>query len=103
MADRRWPIDDLWQAWRMNISLAPRQETFLRGVREFTEHDITPKAGELDRAGDCPPEIIDGLARRGLLGTFVPADFGGAGEDYVSYIAALEEISAAWAALGAIL
>lgn len=42
------------------------------------------------------------LAEHGLLGAFVPEDLGGAGEDYISYVAAVEEISAAWASLGAI-
>jgi alkylation response protein AidB-like acyl-CoA dehydrogenase len=36
------------------------------------------------------------------MGAFVPEEYGGAGEDYVSYVGALEEISKAWAALGAI-
>lgn len=29
---------------------------------------LDPVAAELDRAGTCPPEIIDGVAELGLLG-----------------------------------
>lgn len=86
----------------MDISLTAPQREFQERVREFAAAEIRPVAAELDRQGICPPELIDKLGDIGLLGTFVPAEFGGAGADFLSYILALEEISRAWASLGAI-
>lgn len=86
----------------MDLSLTDRQQRFRQQARDFATEVIEPVASGLDRQESCPPEIIDALAEHGLLGTFVPDDAGGAGEDYISYVVALEEISAAWASLGAI-
>ena len=86
----------------MDFSLTERQADFRQKVREFADRALDPAAAELDRKENCPAEIIDALAQLGLTGAFVPEEHGGAGEDYVSYIAALEEISRAWASLGAI-
>jgi butyryl-CoA dehydrogenase len=86
----------------MDFSLSERQQLFQRKIRAFASSAIDPVASALDRKDVCPPEILLGLAEQGLLGTFVPAELGGSGEDYVSYVAALEEISRAWASLGAI-
>jgi alkylation response protein AidB-like acyl-CoA dehydrogenase len=86
----------------MDFSLTARQAAFRQKVQELAAREIDPAAGVLDRNGECPAAIIDGLAQVGLMGAFVPEDHGGAGEDYVSYVSALEEVSKAWASLGAI-
>src|SRR5712692_3413082 len=86
----------------MDFSLSERQQLFQEKIRAFASSAIEPVAADLDRRELCPPEVLDGLAEQGLLGTFVPPEFGGRGEDYMSYVAALEEISKAWASLGAI-
>jgi butyryl-CoA dehydrogenase len=87
----------------MDLSLTERQQRFRQKVHDFATRVIEPVASDLDRKESCPPEIISALAEHGLLGAFVPEDDGGAGEDYISYVAALEDISGAWASLGAIL
>jgi len=87
----------------MDFSLTAKQAAFRQRIQQFAAQDIEPAAVALDRAGACPSEIIDKLARLGLMGVVVPEEHGGAGEDYVAYVAALEEISKAWAALGAII
>jgi butyryl-CoA dehydrogenase len=87
----------------VNFSLTARQQRFQQEASEFVRRTLEPVASELDRKESCPPEIIDGLAELGLLGACVPSDYGGAGEDYVSYLAALEEVSRAWASVGAMI
>jgi butyryl-CoA dehydrogenase len=86
----------------VDFSLSERQQLFQRKIRAFASAAIEPVAGDLDRKELCPSEMLGALSEQGLLGTFVPADLGGNGEDYLSYVAALEEISKAWASLGAI-
>ena len=87
----------------VDFSLTPQQAGFCQKVQAFVSRELDPAASELDRGGSCPAAIINTLAQLGLMGAFVPAEYGGAGEDYVSYLAALEAISGAWASLGAIL
>ncbi len=86
----------------MDSPSVERRERFLEDVRALVRREIEPAASDLDRAGSCPASIVDALAGCGLLGACVPEGFGGAGQDYLAYVAALEELSAAWAALGAI-
>jgi len=86
----------------MDFSLNERQQHFQQKIRAFASSAVAPVATDCDRRDLCPPEIVAGLSQHGLLGTFVPAALGGGGEDYLSYVAALEEISNAWASLGAI-
>ena len=95
-------LPGLWQAWSMDFSLTARQAAFRQKVQEFAANELEPAAAAQDRTGGYPLGLVDELARLGLMGTFVPEEHGGPGEDYVSYVAALEEISKAWASLGAI-
>jgi butyryl-CoA dehydrogenase len=87
----------------MDISLTDAQREFQERVRRFAATEIQPVAADLDRQGICPQELIDKIGDIGLLGAFVPAELGGAGADYLSYILGLEEISRAWASLSAII
>src|SRR5438874_5050295 len=86
----------------MDFSLSAKQAAFQQKVQAFAARELHSTASAWDRSGDGPASVIDGLAQLGLMGAFVPQEHGGAGEDYVSYVAALEEISHAWASLGAI-
>jgi alkylation response protein AidB-like acyl-CoA dehydrogenase len=86
----------------VEFSFTPKQAAFRQTVREYAAREIEPVASALDRNGSYPAEPVDALGRLGLMGAFVPVEHGGTGEDYVAYIAALEEVSKAWAALGAI-
>jgi alkylation response protein AidB-like acyl-CoA dehydrogenase len=86
----------------MDFSLTALQGGFLQKVQEFSDRVLEPAAAEMDRMDDCPAAIIEALTRLGLMGAFVPEEHGGAGLDYVSYVAALEEISKSWASLGAL-
>jgi len=85
----------------MDFLLNARQQLFQQKIRAFASAVLEPVASDLDRRELCPSDIFAGLAEHKLLGACVPAEFGGGGEDYVSYVAALEEISGAWASVGA--
>ena len=76
----------------MDFSLSDVQLKFHSRIQEFVRTAILPVASELDRAHACPPEILRGLAAEGIF----------ASDDYLSYVLALEEISKAWASVGAL-
>ena len=63
------------------------------------EREVKPVAQRLDREAIYPAELVKSLGELGLMGIFVPQEFGGSGMDLLSYVVAMEEISKAWASL----
>jgi butyryl-CoA dehydrogenase len=71
-------------------------------VREFAEAEIRPIAATIDETHEFPLENTKKMAELGLLGMFVPEEFGGAGMTYLSYVIAIEELSRVCASHGVI-
>ena len=63
-------------------------------VRAFVSEQITPHAARWDREHHFPKDVHRGLAELGTYGVCVPAEYGGAGLDYVTLALVLEEIAA---------
>lgn len=72
-------------------------------VEEFAQKEIAPQAARYDQTEEFPWENFKKMAGLGLTGLPVPEKYGGAAADTVSYSLAIEEISRACAATGAIL
>jgi alkylation response protein AidB-like acyl-CoA dehydrogenase len=68
-------------------------------AREFAKAKIEPFAAEWDRTSHFPRDVIDELGRLGFLGMCTPEEYDGMGLDTLTYLLALEEISAADAAI----
>ena len=64
-------------------------------ARQFAARELAPTAAERDRIPRFPREAFARMGELGMLGMTVPAEFGGAGTDYVSYALAIMEIAAA--------
>jgi butyryl-CoA dehydrogenase len=87
----------------MDFELTEEQKMIRDTAREFAQREVAPKAAELDKSGRWPSEIIARMAELGFLGMAIPEEYGGAGLDTVSYVLAMEEISAACASSGVIM
>jgi alkylation response protein AidB-like acyl-CoA dehydrogenase len=87
----------------MNFDLTPAQEEFRRMARAFAETDVRPLADRIDAENVFPRDLVARAAARGLMGVTVPEAWGGAGRDFVSYVAAIEEIAKVSATLAVIL
>jgi butyryl-CoA dehydrogenase len=87
----------------MDFDLTEEQRLIRDTARDFAAREIAPKAGELDKSGRWPSEIIKQMADLGFMGMAIPQEYGGAGMDSVSYSLAMEEISAACASCGVIM
>lgn len=72
-------------------------------IRAFAQERIRPRSRAVEAAGEYPKELFEELADLGLMGMLAPAEFGGAGSDYVSYALSLIEIAAADGGLSTIL
>lgn len=69
-------------------------------TRQIADAELRPRVAEADRAGEFPREAFRTLGRAGLLGLPYAEEFGGGGQPYDVYLQVVEEIAAAWAAVG---
>ncbi|MDH4196723.1 MAG: acyl-CoA dehydrogenase family protein [Candidatus Aminicenantes bacterium] len=63
-------------------------------VRDFARTEIAPHVREWDEKAGCPPEVFRKLGELGLLGVFIPEEYGGVGLSYRHYAMILEELGA---------
>ena len=79
----------------MDFALSPQHLEIRRTVRDFAEREIAPVAGELERRGEFPHDIIRRAAELGLLGVPYPEEVGGTGLDTLAYAITIEELARA--------
>jgi len=84
----------------VDFELAPEQKEIQALARDFARQEIEPHAAAWDREHRFPREVFTKLAELGLMGVCVPAEYGGAEADFLSYILVLEELSRADAGVG---
>ena len=63
-------------------------------VRSYVQAEVAPHAAAWDKAHTFPRQALRGLADLGCYGVAVPAQWGGAGLDYLALSVILEEIAA---------
>ena len=76
----------------LNLDLTEDHLLLERTVREWAGREVAPRIRELDRAHRFDRAILPQMASLGLLGISVPAEYGGAGMDYISLGIASEEL-----------
>ena len=76
----------------LDFDLTEEQRLLEQSVREWGAREIAPKIRELDREHRFDRNILPQMAELGLLGCSVPAEYGGAGMDYVSLGLISEEL-----------
>jgi len=75
--------------------------TMLRdSVRDFAAKEIAPRAGEIDRTNEFPPDLWRKLGDLGVLGVTVEEEYGGTAMGYLAHVIAMEEISRGSASIG---
>jgi alkylation response protein AidB-like acyl-CoA dehydrogenase len=77
----------------MDFELTEEQALARRTAREFAEAEIAPVIARYDEAEEFPADLVRKLAELGFLGALFPAEYGGAGLDYVAYVLVVEELS----------
>jgi len=76
----------------LDFDLTEEQQILERSVREWGAREVAPKIKDLDREHRFDKGILPQMADMGLLGASVPAEYGGAGMDYVSLGLISEEL-----------
>jgi butyryl-CoA dehydrogenase len=87
----------------MRLELTPDQVAFLRSAERFAAEHVVPVAASLDEGDRFPRELVRRAGDEGLLAVTVPAEWGGAGRDHMSYAVAVEAVARASATVGVIL
>jgi len=87
----------------MNFDFTDEQLAVQQMAKNFANEQIKPIASHLDEEAKYPENLISQMAELGLMGIAIPAEYGGSGMDYVSYVLAMEEISSACAGTGVIM
>ncbi len=77
----------------MDFDLSEEQNLTRQAIRTFAEKQIAPVARELDRKEEFSVELTRKMADLGLLGCFVPEQYGGSNMGYISYAIAVEELA----------
>ena len=76
----------------LNLDLTDEQRLLEHSVGTWAGREVAPRIRELDRAHRFDRAILPQMAELGLLGISVPAEYGGAGMDYICLGLASEEL-----------
>src|SRR6476661_3793411 len=76
----------------LDFDLSEEHRILEQTIRDWAGKEVAPRIRDLDREHRFDPSILSGMAKLGLLGVSVPAEYGGAGMDYVCLGIASEEL-----------
>ncbi|MDB3905341.1 acyl-CoA dehydrogenase family protein [Crocinitomicaceae bacterium] len=76
----------------MNFELNENQLMISQMVRDFSEKEIRPNLNKWDSEEFFPVDTMKKMGELGLLGIFVPEEYGGSGFSYFEYATALMEL-----------
>jgi alkylation response protein AidB-like acyl-CoA dehydrogenase len=62
-------------------------------VRQLVAERVAPRAAEIDERGEYPQDIRQLFAQNDLLGIPIPAEYGGLGGTFSTYVKVVEEIA----------
>ncbi|WFE98681.1 acyl-CoA dehydrogenase family protein [Micromonospora sp. WMMD964] len=75
-------------------ALSERHTAWRDAVRDFAETEVRPLVGEMDAASALDPTLLKKLVPAGLMGIEIPRTYGGAGQDLLAVLIAIEELAA---------
>src|SRR5437762_2854837 len=84
----------------LNFALGEDIDMLRATVQQFAHDEIAPRAAEIDRTNQFPPDLWRKMGDLGLLGITAEEAYGGTQMGYLAHIVAMEEISRASASIG---
>ena len=76
----------------MNFNKNENQQMIAQMVRDFAEKNIRPNVEKWDDEEHFPIDVMKQMGELGLLGVFIPEEYGGSGFGYFEYATALMEL-----------
>ena len=77
----------------MDFKLTEMEQEILDMLHDFCVKEVAPIAAELDEKEEFTQNAREKLADMGMLGTYIPEEYGGAGLSYLTYILCCEELA----------
>ena len=87
----------------MDFELSQDHKVLRDSVRDFVEKEIKPIARQIDEDHMIPDSLVAKMGEMGLLGSYLPDEYGGAGLDMLSYAIVVEEVSKACGSSGVLI
>lgn len=84
----------------MNFTETENQKMIREMVRDFAEKEIRPNVMKWDESQEFPVPLFKKLGELGLMGVFVPEQYGGSGLNYHEYITVIVEIAKVCGSIG---
>ena len=77
----------------MRELLPKSTEEYRARAHEVAEKAVRPIAAELDRTGEYPWSVVQALRDAGLMGLWIPREYGGGGAGVLDLCVVVEELS----------
>jgi len=77
----------------MDLDLTDAQRLAAETFRAFASKEVAARAAEIDRTDEFPRDLYQRMADLGLLGMTLPAEYGGAGADTLTWTLCQEELA----------
>lgn len=84
----------------MNFEQNENQKMIAQMVRDFAEKEIRPYFMDWDETQEFPVPVFKKLGELGLMGVFIPEEYGGSGFGYHEYITVVSEIAKVCGSIG---
>ena len=84
----------------MNFEMNENQQMITQMVRDFAEKEIKPHFKKWDDEEIFPVETMKKMGELGLLGIYIPEEYGGSGFSYFEYATALMELGRVCGGIG---
>ena len=84
----------------MNFKKSELTEQVAQTAKDFAQQYIKPHVMEWDESHTFPVEVFKEMGKLGLMGVFVPEEYGGAGLGYFEYSEIIQEIAKVCGSIG---
>jgi alkylation response protein AidB-like acyl-CoA dehydrogenase len=84
----------------MNFEMNENQQMITQMVRDFAEKEIKPHFKKWDEEESFPVDTMKKMGELGLLGIYIPEEYGGSGFGYFEYATALMELGKVCGGIG---
>ena len=84
----------------MDFNFTSMEQDVIDMLEDFCVNEVKPLAAELDEQERFPVETLEKLSEMGMMGMYIPEEYGGAGLSYNTYTAANEIINKYCASTG---
>lgn len=84
----------------MNFDQNENQKMIAQMIRDFAEKEIKPHFMDWDETQEFPVPVFKKLGELGLMGVFIPEEYGGSGFSYFEYITVISEIAKVCGSIG---